>query len=80
MRYLEYTGRRPGQPREIPDRENLEALLRQNRHQELIRRILEWKGEAEYEYFQTRWDLRPDEIQHAAESLEDVEIKNVNMT
>lgn len=78
MQYLEYTGSRQDVPREVPDRDELEDLLREGLHPEFLRRILQWKGEADYDYLQTQWDLRPDEIQEAAESLEDVEIKEID--
>lgn len=76
MPFLKYRGRQAEEPREIPDTEELERLLHEGLHQEFVRRILEWKGEASYEYFQNQWDLRLHEIKEAAESLEDVEIKN----
>jgi hypothetical protein len=76
---LVYTRIRSDEPREVPDWDELESLLEQDLYEEFIRRILEWKGEANYEYFRDRWDLRPDEITNAATSLEDVEIKDENI-
>lgn len=78
MELLKYTGSRPEEPRDTPDREEIEQLARQGLIQELVSRILKWKGEANLEYFETQWDLRPDQVRDAARSLADVEIEQVN--
>jgi hypothetical protein len=67
-----------GLPSEPPSRESLEELAREGLAAELIRRVLEWKGEATMEYFYFQWDLRQDEVRSAVNSLEDVQIEQIN--
>lgn len=80
MEIIEYTGPRTEEPpHEPPSWETLEELEHNNLNEQLIHHILEWKGEANFEYFQTQWDLRQDEVRSAVSSLKDVEIKQIEI-
>jgi hypothetical protein len=80
MRVIKFTGQQQNEPREIPNEEDLEGLIQEGLLAEFVRRILEWKGRADYEYFRTQWDLHPNQVDEAIELLEDVETVQLNST